>query len=100
MSEMSLNGVLKQNIVQTIKGMKMADRQDGTVISVNPLSVRISVDMPPIPAVALALTDAVKPKSFVFEGQTITIDPGLQVGDKVLMLRVSGGNFYIILSRL
>ena len=54
-------------------------------------------------AAGLILTDAVKARIAAVKGGgggTVEVASGLVVGDKVLMLRVSSGQCYIILSRL
>ena len=59
--------------------------------------------MLPIPDVALVLTENVKSRSAKVQGGgggTVVINEGLAVGDKVVMLRVSRGNRYIILSKV
>ena len=97
MSEMELAGVIQQIVQNTVQTMKMADKATGTVES--------------IPAAALVLTDTVKERIVPVENcqgctgadrctGTVTIREGLKVGEKVLMVRVQGGNQYIVLSRI
>lgn len=100
MSELA--GVIQQMIQNTVSAMKPADMATGTVVCAAPLSVRISASMPPLPAAALVLTDTVRERTVPVQGGdgTVTVREGLRAGDKVLMLRVQGGNRYIILSKL
>ena len=101
MSDTSLTGVIQNIVQECIKGLKLTDIMTGTVISVSPLSVQPDVSMPPLPASALILTSAVTAKTASVQGGsggTVVINPGLAVGDNVIMLRVSKGNRYIILS--
>lgn len=103
MSDTSLTGVIQNIVQECVKGLKLADMMTGTVISVSPLSVQPDVSMPPIPAAALVLTDAVTAKTVSVQGGsggTVVVNPGLAAGDNVLMLRVSRGNRYIILSTI
>lgn len=103
MSETNLTGIIQKIVQECVNGMKPADMMTGTVISVSPLSVQPDVSMPPIPAAALILTSAVTAKTATVqggEGGTVVINSGLAVGNHVLMLRVSKGNRYIILSTL
>lgn len=103
MSETNMKGVLQELIQECVKGMKPADMMTGTVLSVSPLFVQPDVSMPPIPAAALIMTTAVTLRTVPVQGGdggTVVVNPGLQAGDKVLMLRVSGGQRYILLSTL
>lgn len=97
-----LIGVIQQIVQNTIKAMKLTDKAAGTVISVNPLSVQMDVQMPPLPATAIVLTDAVKEKVAPVQGGaggSVVISEGLKPGDRVMMLRVNRGQQYIILSK-
>lgn len=99
----NLVGVIQQIVQNTIQAMKLTDKATGTVVSVMPLSVQLSIHMPPLPEAALVLTDAVKEKIAPVqggEGGTVVVAEGLKPGDKVLMLRVQRGQQYIILSRI
>lgn len=103
MSDTNLTGALQLLIQETVKGMKPADIMTGTVLSTAPLSVQPDVSMPPLPAAALIQTWSVLPRTVSVQGGdggTVVVNPGLQTGNKVLMLRVSGGQRYIILSTL
>lgn len=99
----NLIGVIQQIVQNTIQAMKLTDKATGTVVSVTPLAVQISVHMQPLPEVALVLTDAVKEKIAPVQGGaggTVVVSEGLKPGDKVLMLRVEHGQKYIILSKM
>ncbi len=103
MADVDLLGVVQKIVQENVKGLKLADKMTGNVISVSPLKVQADISMPPIPEAGLILTDAVKAKSVTVKGGgggIVEINPGLAVGDKVLMLRVSSGQCYIILSKL
>ena len=98
-----LLGVLQQIMQSGVAGLKPADMATGTVLTLSPLTVQTDVSTSPLPAAALILTSAVKEKTAVVqggEGGTVVIHEGLAAGDKVLMLRVSGGNRYIVLSKM
>ena len=72
-------------------------------LSIDPLSVQVDMNMPPLPDAAILLTDAVKERVAPVqggEGGTVMVSEGLKPGDKVLMLRVQRGQQYIILSRI
>ena len=111
MSEMELAGVIQQIVQNTVQTMKMADKATGTVESVSPLRIKVDTSTQSIPAAALVLTDTVKERIVPVENcqgctgadrctGTVTIREGLKVGEKVLMVRVQGGNQYIVLSRI
>lgn len=103
MSDTNMKGVLQQLVQECVKGMKPADMMTGTVLSISPLHIQPDVSMPPIPEAALILTSSVTSRTVSVQGGsggTVVINPGLEAGNKVLMLRVSGGQRYIILSTL
>ncbi len=111
MSDMELAGVIQQIVQNTVQTMKMADKATGTVESVAPLRIKVDASMQSIPAAGVLLTDTVKERIVPVEncqGCTgadqctgrVTIREGLKIGEKVLMVRVQGGNQYIVLSRI
>lgn len=103
MSDTNLLGVIQLAVQETVKGMKMPDMATGTVVTAEPLTVQPDLMLPPIPAAALVLTSAVKAKTAPVQGGqggTVVVSEGLIPGDKVLMLKVSGGNRYLVLSKL
>lgn len=98
-----LLGVVQQVIQESMEGMKLADMATGTVVSESPISVQLDISMPPIPEAGLILTDAVKPRAVSVQGGgggIVTVSDGLVAGDKVLLLRVSNGQRYIVLSKI
>ena len=95
--------VLNMIAQDNAKANKPADIAYGTVSSISPLTVKLDDTMLPIPDVALVQTENVKSRSAMVQGGgggTVVINEGLAVGDKVVMLRVSRGNRYIILSKV
>lgn len=117
---MDLISVITQIVQQNREASKPTELAIGTVATVNPLTIKINVDMAPLPEAVLLLTDAVKSyeedvtasSSFaslltaagisVSEGDVIgkVTHDGLAVGDKVIMLRVMAGQNYIVLSKV
>ena len=98
-----LIGVIQQIVQNVIQAMNLTDKATGTVLSIDPLSVQVDMNMPPLPDAAILLTDAVKERVAPVqggEGGTVVVAEGLKPGDKVLMLRVQRGQQYIILSRI
>lgn len=76
MSDMELVGVIQQIVQNTVQTMKMADKATGTVENCQ------------------GCTGADRCTG------RVTIREGLKAGEKVLMVRVQGGNQYIVLSRI
>ena len=104
---MSLTEIIQRLVQQNIEAQKLTDIATGTVTSTSPLKISISVDLPPIGENALVLTENVKAwdeqTTIEYGGvtQTATIHHnGLNVGDKVVMIRVSKGQRFIVLSRI
>lgn len=98
-----LIGVIQQIVQNVIQAMNLTDKATGTVLSIDPLSVQVDMNMPPLPDAAILLTDAVKERVAPVqggEGGTVMVSEDLKPGDKVLMLRVQRGQQYIILSRI
>ena len=98
-----LIGILQEIIQDSQKAQKPADVAMGRVVSVSPLSIQIESTMQAIPAVALILTSSVTAKTAAVqggEGGTVVINEGLAEGDRVIMLRASKGQRYIVLSKV
>lgn len=86
---------------------KPADIAFGTVTSISPISIQVEGSMQSIPAAAIILTSAVVERIVDVDGVsedmphlTVKVTEGLSAGDKVVMLRVSKGNRYIVLSKV
>lgn len=81
----------------------------GTVVSADPLKVKLSQQVT-LSGKQLLRTSAVTDKTYKVptpelallgvEEITITLDDGLDVGEMVVMLRMQGGQKYIILDRV
>lgn len=91
--------VLHKIIQDTMSAQKPADVAFGTVTGVSPLAVRIEGTMQDLPAAALILTSAVTKKVVQIQGGTVVINEGLKSGDKVILLRASRGQRFVILSK-
>lgn len=95
--------IFQQVAQNVVEGLKLADKATGTVESAAPLRVKIDTSMQSIPEAGLLLTDAVRERTVSVQGGgggTVTVTESLKPGDRVLMLRVQGGNQYIILSKI
>ena len=104
---MDLVGAIQQIIQANLEAQKLTEFEAGTVTGVNPLKIKVTADLPDLTEEAFVLTTAVKAWD-----EEVTIEhsngtpqdaiihhKGLQVGDKLVLLRVLKGQKYIILSR-
>ena len=85
---------------------KPADIAFGTVMSISPLSIQVEGSMQAIPASAIVLTSAVTERIVDVDGTTedmphltVKVTEGLEAGDKVVMLRLSKGQRYVVLAK-
>ena len=77
-----------QRIVKScIESQKVCNIAYGTVQGTDPLEVELEQTMLDLPEECLVLTD------------TVTGDNALEKGDKVIMIRATGGQQYVILSK-
>ena len=104
---MGLTELIQKRCQANIEAQKPTDIATGTVTQVSPLKISISVELPPIGEEALILTENVKAwteEAKLSHGgtpQDVTIyHKGLEIGDKVVMMRVSKGQRFIVLSRI
>ena len=117
---MDLIDVINQIVQNNNEASKPTELIIGTVEKVNPLAVRISMDMAALPAEVLLLTDGVVEReedvtvssgfASLLAGYNITVPAdtvigkvkvqnGLAAGDKVILLRVLKGQKFIVLSK-
>lgn len=103
---MDLLSVINQVIQNNTEAQKLTDLSIGTVTSKSPLKIQTRIDMPPLPAEVLLLTDSVKERVEDVTNDndevigSVTVQHGLEAGDKVLMLRVLKGQQFIVLSKI
>lgn len=114
---------IKEIVTNMIGNMKLTDHVYGDVITVNPLSIKIDQKLT-IPENAIILTYPVIERKinlqhthdYIDDNGTVVINkttetetpdhseyiliPGLQIGDKVIMLRVDNGQKFIVLSKV
>ena len=48
-----LIGVIQQIVQNVIQAMNLTDKATGTVLSIDPLSVQVDMNMPPLPDAAI-----------------------------------------------
>lgn len=127
---MNLASVLHQMMQDSMSAAQLTDLKVGTVAAVDPLEITINAAMAPLQAGVLYLTAAVVEKKIPVLSHThtytdgttgealtsvvcleggqplpvedgyIILNRGLQVGDKVLLLRVQQGQRFVVLSRV
>lgn len=103
MNEYNLLKEIQQTMQDSAQAMKLCDIVFGTVKTVSPLTVQLQTTMQDLPAAALIETVGVKAKTANViggAGGTVTINEGLAVGDKVVMIRAAGGQRYVVLSKV
>lgn len=90
---------IRRIVVQTVASMKLEKVFTGTVQSINPIRVFIDAKMT-LPSECLIVPSYLKP----FEAYTETeypvkvkIDNALKNGDKVVLLRMQGGQKFVIM---
>ena len=102
MNDAYLLDVIQKIIQNNVQALKLSDITFATVTNTSPLSVQLQTTMQDIPSAALIETVGVKYKQSNVvggDGGYVVINEGLNVGDRVVMLRVSGGQRYIVLSK-
>lgn len=127
---MELIQALQQIMQKNMQAMQLTNLVMGTVTSESPLEITSNTAMEPLRAGVLYLTESViekkipvlrhthtapdgttgpalesvvcqeDGKSLPVEGGYIILNRGLEVGDKVLMLRVQNGQKFLVLSRV
>ncbi len=92
---------VKQAAIEAVRSQKPCDYLTGTVIKEKPLTVRISdSDGLEIEEAFLDLTRNVTDFKVKIDGQEMTVHNALKKGDKVLMIRRSGGQEFMIMDRV
>lgn len=102
---MDLIEVLQKLFQQGYEGLAPTDLAFGTVQTVSPLTVLIEGTMQPLPEEALVKTIGVERRTYqgtTSDGASFTVilNPGLVAGDKVVMMRCSAGQRFVLLSKV
>lgn len=99
----SLSGAVKLISQQNVENKQLCDLRFGTVASVSPLKVKISNQLTLPQSVLIvpkSLTDYEVKTIIDNVEKTITIKNALKTGDKVALIRKTGGQSYFILDRI
>lgn len=96
---MALVNLIKQASMGAFESSNPVAVLFGTVVKANPLEVNVEQRFT-LTRDFLVLTERLTEYRVTVEGQQITIRRGLQTGDKVILLRVQGGQQYVVWDRV
>jgi hypothetical protein len=96
---MSLIDTIKRIVNDQVHAMQPAAVMYGVVTKENPLEVNVDQRLP-LTADFLILPEHMTAYSVTVGVQTIEIRRGLELGDRVILLRSAGGRDYVVLGRL
>lgn len=91
---------LKSIINDTVKAMDLLDTGYATVVSVAPLTLKIQATQLNVTEPVTVLTDNLRYRDIIIQGEKVVINPGLKPGDKVLVLKANAGQNYIVMSKV
>lgn len=91
---------LQRTVRNCVQAMDMLDVGYATVISPSPLTLMIQATQLTVGEPVAVMSDNVRYRDVVVQGQTVIINPGLKAGDKVLVLKANAGQNYIVISRV
>jgi hypothetical protein len=91
---------LKYIINDTVRAMDLLDTGYATVVSVAPLTLKVQATQLIVTEPVAVMTDHVKYRDILIQGEKIVINPGLKPGDKVLVLKANAGQNYIVMSKV
>ncbi|WP_333648054.1 DUF2577 family protein [Lacrimispora sp.] len=97
---MELIDQLKLIINDTVSAMDLLDTGYATVVSTSPLIFKIQATQLEVMEPVAAMVDNLRYRAVTVQGETVVINPGLKVGDKVLLLKVNAGQDYIAISKV
>jgi hypothetical protein len=91
---------LKSIINDTVKAMDLLDTGYATVESISPLTLKIQATQLIVTEPVAVLTDALRYRAIMVQGESVIINPGIKPGDKVLVLKANAGQNYIAMSKV
>lgn len=95
----NLNQAIQSIIKDTLESQKLTNICYGKVSSISPVSVRLDNDIL-LTQRFLIVPEHLIEKTIIFDDTEYVTQPGLAVGEKVALLRNSGGQSYYILDRV
>lgn len=90
---------IKQAAVEAVAASNPVHVMFGRVIKTNPLEVNVDQRFT-LTADFLVLAESITPLSVTVDGVEYVIRQGLQAGDKVLLLRMQGGQQYVVFDKV
>lgn len=96
---MGMIEIMKKAGIEAVGASNPVNVLFGEVMNVNPLEVRIDQRFI-LTKEFLILTERVKRKEISIGSNAYVINEGLKQGDKLLLLRVQGGQQYVILDKV
>lgn len=96
---MALVNLIKQASMGAFESSNPVAVLFGTVVKANPLEVNVEQRFT-LTRDFLVLTERLTEYKTTIAGQEVVIRKGLQAGDKVILLRVQGGQQYIVWDRV
>lgn len=91
---------LKLIISDTVSAMDLLSTGYATVLATAPLTLRILASQMEVMEPVAELTDNVRYRAVIVQGETVVINPGLKKGDKVLVMKANAGQNYIVISKV
>lgn len=99
MANSNIVQLIKQIAVEAVEAAKPCDYRTGVVTHTNPLEIKISQTLT-LDEDFLDLSRNVTNFETKINGQITTVENELKVGEKVLMIRKSGGQKYAVIDRV
>jgi hypothetical protein len=96
---MSLNDTVKRIAAGYIGSLKLSDAVFGTVQQINPLEVNVDQRLT-LDEDFLVVPEHLTEHKVTVGGQEIPIRRGLEIGDKIVMVRQHGGLNFVVVGRL
>ena len=96
---MSLANLIRQASMGAFEASNPVMVMFGTITKTNPLEVNVEQRFT-LSRDFLILTERLTEYKVKVNGQDVVIRRGLQVGDKVLLLRIQGGRQYVVWDRV
>jgi hypothetical protein len=96
---MSINLQTKRIVKKYLQASQLTDVFYGVVTNASPLQVNVDQRLP-LEEAFLIVPEHLTPHSIIVSGQTYEIRRGLEAGDRIILVRSSGGGKYVIVGRL
>ncbi|MEK3900743.1 MULTISPECIES: DUF2577 domain-containing protein [unclassified Paenibacillus] len=91
--------IIKQASLGAVSNTNPVAFSYGTVVLAQPLQIQVEQRLL-LTGAALVVVESVMESKAEIEGREILLRRGLEAGDRVLLVRMQGGQSYIVLDRL